>query len=448
MPMNNSNASNARKGVAQIVVHADVVGEELQHKGAGLLVPYGKADLFSTERDADLLQPLGVKWVRHRLNTLLSNTHRTPGAQYVVMLSSGWYPWQRETPWDDDYAAWDEYVMSQIRLARQHGVDMIWDIWNEPEGKYFVDDDKFLRNQKRMREVDRIWPRVSWDRYFEIYLRTFNLIRAHDSSAQITGPEIGVGTLPIPIIEEYFKAFHDFCSENDCLPDYWSFHYPQQRLEQIVDILEALKIDDLKILVTEYMTPKWSKVPSAIVAQMVAFEDNDYVVGAMRGNWGNRGDLWGTLSGLLVPEDKKNVHDQKYEKTGAWWAHEIYASMHGNLLSVDADKNSAIAVLGRDERIEILLGCSEVDLERSRRRLMNGKQDIDLSIIGLDTGNYLINVQEIPFLGSATEFEVATLKHMPETMRFPVSVESNDLEFTLNIGSKSSAYHVLIEKLN
>ena len=133
----------------RLVVDFSQTQGEVKHNAGGLLIPWGSDPVEPPiRRNAELVEPLNLKWVRHNLPFIVENKNRVAeDTNYIVNLSGGSYPWTSPPPYQNNFREWLDKVEAQVKLAQANEIDVIWDIWNEPEGMFFVGDDFKIRGK-------------------------------------------------------------------------------------------------------------------------------------------------------------------------------------------------------------------------------------------------------------------------------------------------------------
>ena len=408
---------------------------------AGLLVPWGINPIKPPlSKNSKFVEPLELKWVRHNISHIVKNRERVSNStRYIVNLSGGSYPWNKPPPYANSYFEWLANVEEQVKVAARHNLNVIWDIWNEPEGAYFVGDDYKIRGKTNGKSL---WRDATWQKFYETYKVTFRKIRSLDPDALISGPGIGAGDLTGDEAIKYLESFKDYAVEHNVVPDFWSLHYPRDKLQEYNQRFESWNLPQVRTLVTEYLIPKPSKYPSAIFWTL-AYLENSNVYAAIRGNWGNRGDKWGSLSGLL----NYNAKTSEFEKTGAWWAYYYYAALKGKKIS---NKHGAVRMLGgvESDTATFIFGALEYP-ERGFRYSQLGI--IDTLEIVFKNVPYLGYVEaeliEVPFGGRFKDFRPKSMSLEPVAVVKTLLVIDGVLELDIKWRKPSSGWFLRLKQL-
>jgi hypothetical protein len=381
----------------QIIINITQEEGQITHNALGFLHTMGKKYKgklhLPEEQDEEFVKPLNIKW--HRISgfsaTLYVERIRklNPDAITIVCLSDGRYPQRNKpAPWKEDYSIWKEYITKIITNLNKMDFHPIYDVWNEPEGKFFI-------------ESNTKWEGASWERFYETYLFTHKVIKNLDPKAKITGPSLGAGDMDTSETLELLENFKDFCVENKCLPDYWNYHFPLNRLEDHILRIKSWNLPQVGLLIPEYSTPQTYKIPAAVFERFAYFESFPEVFGAMRATWANWGDFNGDLGGTLQKDVSDHAPANEYKPYGVWWAYKAYAEMNGKKYKVEKCPKPLSALAAKSEdRIRILIGnhtffsVNPANPEQIRTRI-DDPGEIEIIIKGIKKDNVKIILQEI-----------------------------------------------------
>lgn len=258
--------------------------------------------------------------------------------QLVVSDSVGYS--QREWwPGDNgDWSRWEGLVESLFRESQAKGYRFQWDIWNEPDGKYF-------------------WPHDR-DRFFETWRVAVLKLRSLDPRAEIVGPSLA------RFSEEWLKAFVLYAKEHDVLPDVISWHEMSGQNVHYTTITDRadwmrrlLKDNGIRISrfsINEIIGPHLQTKPGATARYFYELERAG-VENAAHACWpdedksiSNCSNI--SLNGILTHPERK--------PRSTWWVYRTYADITGRL--VDVRPGATVSgVAGQDrskKEIRILLG--------------------------------------------------------------------------------------------
>jgi hypothetical protein len=212
------------------------------------------------------------------------------------------YQWQ-----GDDY--WYSQVERMVREVQASGAGNIYgyEIWNEPQWTW----------------------NPSWGSYFEMWARTYRLIRELDPDAKIVGPSYDRD------YEHGLRQFMTFAVESDTVPDIVSWHElgPVEGLnvaEHVAfyrELEQELGVGPLPISLNEYASPRDAGVPGWL-ARFVARMERAEVDTANLAFWHKPG----RLADLLVPVGGGSGPVFEAEPTGNYALFEWYGDMTGQMV--------------------------------------------------------------------------------------------------------------------
>ena len=257
------------------------------------------------------------------------------GARYQVILAGVWGADAAcNVPrWPGDNGDWTEYnnmvnqLLNDVVANGMTGSDLLWDVWNEPDGPYF-------------------WGRTQ-AQYFEMWKRGVQLIRARIPSAVIVGPS-GVCSPN----STWYGQFLDYAKSNSVLPNILSWHSCNDPVIEASDANTALSargITGLTYNVNEYSSSGNEQQPGHSAWMYARFERAG-IAGAARSNWGGGAALYQTMGALVT---------SSWQPMGAWWVYKRYADETGlrtsitastsvdGVVSQDSAAVKSIAVLGK-----------------------------------------------------------------------------------------------------
>ena len=226
----------------------------------------------------------------------------------------------------DDY--WYEQVERMVRDVQASGADNIYgyEIWNEPQWTW----------------------NASWGDYFDMWDRTYRLIRELDPSAKIIGPSYD---------RDYVRGLRQFMThtvEAETVPDIVSWHElgPEEGLEveQHVKHWRSLErefgVAPLPISINEYGSPRDAGVPGWLIRYMAKLERAD-VDTANLAFWHKPG----RLSDLLVPKGGGSGPATDPEPTGNYWLFDWYGDMSGQMVQVDPSASGRYTEVGEPTEV-------------------------------------------------------------------------------------------------
>jgi hypothetical protein len=209
----------------------------------------------------------------------------------------------------DDF--WYEQVERMVLAVQASGADNIYgyEIWNEPQWTW----------------------NPEWGDYFQMWERTYNLIRQLDPDTPIIGPSYDRD------YENGLREFMTFAVESDTVPDIVSWHElgPVEGLnvaEHVAfyrELEQELGIGPLPISINEYGSPRDAGVPGWL-ARFVARMERAEVDTANLAFWHKPG----RLADLLVPVGGGSGPATDPEPTGNYALFEWYGDMTGDMVEV------------------------------------------------------------------------------------------------------------------
>ncbi len=275
----------------------------------------------------------------------------------------------RITHWpgdDGDFSLWDDLIEDSYELMELKGIDVEWDIWEEPNWYG--------------------WWRPDRDQFFQTWAYAWNKLKELDPEAVIVGPSLN------QFLQDWLEDFLIFARDNKVLPDIlcWheihNLHSPTEipeHVEIMNNFMDKNGIDIPKIDINEAVSPNRFIIPGEIVWYMANLEEAG-IYGACKDGWyaseerDLRNAVLPTLGGLLTYPDLK--------PRSTWWVMKAYADIVGSLVEVKPDSTmEAIAGIDEDtETIRILLGRSAY-----------GSEDDVIKIKNLDKVSWLAGLDSV-----------------------------------------------------
>ncbi len=249
----------------------------------------------------------------------------------------------RITHWpgdNGDFSLWDDLIEDSYELMESKGIDVEWDIWEEPNWHG--------------------WWKRDRDQFFQTWEYAVNKLKNLDPEAIIVGPSLN------QFLRDWLEEFLIFARDNHVLPDILCWHEIHNRqspaeipghVEIIKAFMEENDIHIPKIDVNESVSPSRFLIPGEIVWYLANLEEGG-IYGACKDGWwasedkSMRNAVLPTLGGLLTYPGLR--------PRSTWWVMKTYAEITGNLAKVTPDSTmEAIAGIDNGERVlRILLGRS------------------------------------------------------------------------------------------
>lgn len=212
------------------------------------------------------------------------------------------YQWQ-----GDDY--WYSQVANMVNAVVSSGADNIYgyEIWNEPQWTW----------------------NASWGSYFEMWERTYHLIRELDPNTPIIGPSYDRD------YENGLRQFMTFAAETDTVPDIVSWHelgpveglHVADHVDFYRDLEIELGIEPRPISINEYGSPRDAGVPGWL-ARFVSRMERAEVDTANLAFWHKPG----RLGDLLTPVGGGSGPATNPEPNGNYALFKWYGDMAGKMV--------------------------------------------------------------------------------------------------------------------
>jgi len=336
------------------------------------------------------------------------------GARFVLVLSD---PWGYHSPWPyEDFARWEDFVGQMAQAAQ--GLDVIWDVWNEPNASVF-------------------WQGTP-GQFFETYGRAYNVLRdSLGPDALISGPSLN------QYDRNFLAAFLDSCVTNGCEVNALSWHElvgSGSRIYPIADHLaeaytlflenpaySVLNIQEVHI--NEVIGPLDQYRPGEILGSFYYLEVGG-ASGACKACWrasdgtSNCNNI--SLDGLIVPGTA--------QVRAGWWAYKLYADgVPTRVQSASSDRHVAALASSNsaaDDTAQVLLAYYDAGSSPP--------------VVAVDVGLY--NLRSLPFLQTAESVAVS-LSRIPDTGEAELTEPLPAGELIVPIGDDGSA-GVLIPAIN
>ncbi|MBE1879034.1 RICIN domain-containing protein [Myceligenerans pegani] len=230
---------------------------------------------------------------------------------------------------DGDWSSFDAFLDRLIADVRTSGVEVQWDIWNEPDASLF-------------------WNRTQ-AQYLQMWSRAHDRIRAAVPGAVIVGPSTA---RPPSASNTWWTTYLDHARATGDTPDIYSWHVlpgDPVATSQAADALLAERSlpRTTRYQINEYASP--SEQTPADGAWYIARFERAGAVG-LRANWGAGAALNDYLAKLLVKTGSQ------YLPTGEWWMYKYYGSMTGNIVSTTPSPAYDAFATKSAGKAQILLG--------------------------------------------------------------------------------------------
>ena len=268
-----------------------------------------------------------------RINSAIDQAKRLNGlpshARYDLLLSDV-YGADTTQPSNTTYPCtngncsnWTSFIDDVVSAVKSAGVNVNYDIWNEPDGSSF-------------------WgPGYAGTQYYQMWDSAYNEIRKQASSATIVGPSVS------NFNNNYITEFLSHTKSASTVPNYINWHFsgtPGADASTVNGDLSTDSITGVKLATNEYLNSSQENAgDEAWYLAQLATSGISYADHAIWNNCCNVPNLDQTLvqnsSGTYVP-------------TGQWWVYKDYADVTGSLASV-TNGSSTDAVAAEDSSRQI-----------------------------------------------------------------------------------------------
>jgi hypothetical protein len=294
----------------------------VSHCGSGFL--FGFSDDGLDPPDSAVVS-LKIRLHRTKLSLAKAQADRMRrlGFELQVVLSDDWGYGQAHPGDNGDWAPWEEYVRHQVAIAREAGLHVQFDIWNEPDYRLF-------------------WQRTP-EQFLDTWTRAYHAIRAAEPSAVIVGPSWS----NVHPGQPRFDDFLLHCKTNGVVPDYITWHFPNDTVAEVRycrEFCARWAIPIKGIIVNEYCLKQ--DQCAAATAWHLAQLERARVEGACHAIWGDERNH--NLDGILVGGAPR----------GQWWVYQRYARISGRLLGSTPSPSADLAAVAdpKAKKLRMLLG--------------------------------------------------------------------------------------------
>ena len=343
------------------------------HRASGFL--HG----ISTEQPADhIVRPLKPKLFRLHASAALTPAiyHRLTGygasVQGAISDSYGYPGPSGLWPGDaGDWTRWEQLVEELVREGDSKGLQLHWDIWNEPDHPQF-------------------WDR-SAGQFFETWKRAVRTIRRVNPKAVIVGPSLARG--PAHYLYGFLLSAH---AEN-VLPDIISWHDMElDHPNNVVNVKQFMAkrgIPDRPISINEFRYSDGTHRPGDLVWWLSHIEE-EAPDSAAYACWPDREGYTNcetdTLDGLVSRGGSRRA---------AWFAHKGYVEITGQLVHVEASGFKIAGIAGVDSNLHtcrLILGKRESLKASAEESVEVVFRNVDRLGFSLKGGEAFVRAERIP----------------------------------------------------
>ena len=322
----------------------------------------GPADHFYTDLKFQAMRAGGAQldnpggWVAgtydRRWASTLAQAKRTTalGGSFVLLVHDLWGADSiSQSVWpgaNGDWSSFDAFYDRVISDVKASGLNLQWDIWNEPDNRPF-------------------WG-ASQAQYLEMWKRAYPKIRAAFPNSPIVGPS----TYGKPSTSTaWWTTYLDYVKANNVVPDIWSFHTlpgdPVLETTRLRALLDARALPHTRpFQINEYAST--SEQNPGDTAWYITRLERAGAQG-LRAHWGSSQNLHNDLANMLV----RNSAGQ-HLPMGDWWVYRFYAGQTGliaattpspayDAFATKADGSAKILVGGGGTTGNIAVGLNRLD---------------------------------------------------------------------------------------
>lgn len=404
--------------------------------GSGVLLSLNRTQPFG-----EVVEPLALRHHRGEFtDNLVIERYRSFGIESPqVMLAALWcgpgnhFNTLKDGDWPGDDGNWSkwEYFIKQVALTAPQ--EVVFDIWNEPDGQYF-------------------WNR-SREQYFASWHVAVRVLRQWRPGAHIVGPSIS--TFNLGFVHDLLLQARDQNTVPDIVSWHWysfsgreiPFHVAQVR-SLILDL--GLQASVRGISINEIVPAEFNFNPAVHVAYFANLE-RAAVDSAMHACWPeptegqqcsmNIGDNCGEWSKLPSPEgvhgrstlDGLLTCDGLQLPRGVWWAYKAYGRLEGVLLECNAttEIDAVVAIADNSTLLTMLIS-----------RLAGNHSGVRLHIKNLP--RELVSAGNMMQIGFATISNTGTLPlRRPQIGRSSAPSDHYTLELAFDIVVDDALFVVL-----
>lgn len=288
------------------------------------------------------------------------------GEQVQIYLQDIYALWSYEYTGIDDYLSRIEEMVPKLVALRESNPDFtgkfVYVPFNEPDGIWYNNVNSSASVQNTFNQ--------NWKAAYE-------LIHKLDPKALIGG--VSYASYQSNAMESWIK----FCTENDCEPDYITWHELQtdklssfkSHLEHYRSLEKKYNMEEREIIINEYAPQDHCSVPGKLVNWIALFEENK--VSGCLPYWHNAGNL-------------DDIAADNNEPNGAWWLYKWYGDMSGETLKVTTstsrDQLYGLASIDDNKKISNVLfggidGSADIVLEDIDETIaFSGAQAVDIKV--------------------------------------------------------------------
>jgi hypothetical protein len=310
-----------------------------------------------------------------------------------------------------NWTKWEHLVEELVREADSMELQLLWDIWNEPDHPQF-------------------WDR-SAEQFFETWKRAVRTIRRVNPKAIIVGPSLSKG--PCHYLYGFLRAAH----ADNVLPDIISWHdMDLDHPNNVVNVRQFMVkhgIPNRPISINEFKYSDGTHHPGLTVWWLSHIEE-EAPESAAYSCWPDRAGYSNceayTLDGLLTSGGLPRA---------AWFAHKGYAEITGQLVNVQISGSGIAGIAGVDSDLQtgrLILGRRESFQSSSEESVEVVFRNLDHLVSLSKDGEVFIRAERIS--------DASTLDSPEVTIAALYQVTNNEVRLHLPNFEAWDAYTVVL----
>jgi Glycosyl hydrolases family 39 len=399
-----------------VTVDFAIVNGAATHRASGFL--HG---ISTGEPDDQVVRPLKPKMFRlHASAALTPSLYRRLtdyGATVQSVMSDSYgYPGPSGLwPGDGgDWSRWEQLVEELVREGDSKGLQLLWDIWNEPDSYNF-------------------WKRKD-EQFFETWKRAVRAIRRVNPKAIIVGPSLSNGPC------HYLYGFLLSAHADNVLPDIISWHDMDDpdHPNNVVIVRQFMAkhgIPDRPISINEFKYSSGTDHPGPTVWWLSHIEE-EAPESAAYSCWPDEGYSnceTHTLDGLLSRNGSRRA---------VWFAHKGYAEITGQLVNVEISGSRIVRIAGI-AGIDADLQMGRLLLGRRKNLQSLSEESVEVVFRNVDRLNPSLKEREV-FIRAERIPDSGMLDSPQVTIAAPYPVVNNEVRVRLPDFGAGDAYTVVL----
>jgi hypothetical protein len=317
---------------------------------------------------------------------------------------------------NDDYGPWIAHVHKLVDEVNARRVDVIWDIYNEPDRANVP-----IENNDRLKKGSRL---------------AYRIIKERLPGALIVGPSVAYYA--------NLRPFLEWSRDERVFPDVVAYHEygdPAGARAYLEDLRAFLSVNNLArpISVNEILGQEFWMIPGYVAGVLVTYERAG-ILSAMRSCWPDAQDTSRlqqentcdnpTLDGLLYVD--------RQSKRPGWHIYKTYADMRGDRISAVTDSPKTYVLASTDVSsglARLLIGKYEAPAADETRIVM---RNLSRTPFLAGSSGLRVRAERIPDVGSAP------LETLPLALDACVAVEGDQVAVLLPDFAHMDAYQVMV----